>query len=190
MVNSRKRMKRALTVVIVLSLLAVAWTFIEFQSNRQKLQKAIPQMASKAVMALSRVSQTATKDGAVQWKMEAAGAELEAGTGRMILQSPEVHFFMEDGTKVHLTARQGILNTRSNDMEVRGDVSLRNDRYTLTTESLFYKHDNRILRADKPVDIAGGVLQLRASDMVYDLKANQAQFGGRVKGTLNDNFAL
>ncbi len=190
MTDPRKRIKLALAAVIAIGLSAVGWAFVQFRSDQQSLQQAIPQMTTKAVMALAKVSQTATRDGTIQWKLDASSAELEADTGRMILQSPEVHFFMEDGTKVHLTALQGILHTRSNDMEIQGNVSLRNSRYTLTTETLIYEHDSRILRADKPVKISGDAMQLNAADMTYDLNTNQAKFSGRVKGTVHEKFAL
>ena len=190
MADPKKRLKRALAVAIVLSLLAVVWAFFQLRSGRGPLPQAVPQIASKAVMALSGVRQTATKDGTVQWKLDAVSAELEAGTGKMILQSPDILFFMEDGTEVRLTARRGILNTRSNDMEMQGNVSLQNDRYTLKTETLSYTHTKRVLVADKPVKIVGVAMQLQAANMIFDLKTNQAQFSGRVKGTVNDDFAL
>ena len=190
MSDRRTRLKRALAVVIVLALTAVAWSFYQFRNNRKMLPHSVPELVSKAVMALSRVRQTATKDGTVQWKLDAEAAELEAGTGRMILQSPEVHFFMEDGTEVHLTASRGVLNTHSNDMNVQGNVSLHNGRYTLETETLSYTHENRLLSADTPVTIVGDALRLHAADMIYDLNTNQARFGGRVKGTVDENLAL
>ena len=190
MADPRKRLKLALGVVIITSLAAIVWTFLQSRTDRRALQQAIPKIASQAVMALSQVSQTATRDGAVQWKLDAASAELEADSGKMVLQSPEVHFFMEDGTMVHLTARSGVLNTNSNDIHVQGNVSLRNDRYTLTTETLFYTHESRMLRTDNPVEIVGGSMQLQATTMTYDLNTNQAMFSGRVKGIMHDKFAL
>ena len=53
-----------------------------------------------------------------------------------------------------------------------------------------YTHDNRILYADSPVTITGDAMRLHAADMTYDLNTNQAQFSGRVKGTVRDDFAL
>ncbi len=188
--DPKTRLKIALAVTILLSLSTVGWFFFQFRSGRGKFPSAVPEIATKAIMALSRVRQTATKDGAVQWKLDAASAELEADTGKMILHSPEIRFFMEDGTQIFLTALKGTLNTNSNDMVVQGNVSLRNGRYTLITETLSYTHQTRLLHADKPVKIVGNALQLDAADMVYDLNTNQAQFSGRVKGTLNEDIAL
>lgn len=190
MPDAKRRIKFTLAAVVLLGVSAVAWSFFQFHSARGKLEQAVPEIAAKAVMALSNVSQTATRDGVVQWKLDAASAELEADTGKMILQSPEVLFFMEDGTEIHMTALQGTLHTRSNDMDIEGNVSLRNSRYTLKTDTLSYNHERRILQAGTTVHISGEALQLTAATMTYDLNTNQAVFEGRVKGTLQDKYAL
>jgi LPS export ABC transporter protein LptC len=188
--DRRRRIKLALAGIIIVALAAVIWSFARFRAGQTALQRAVPEVASKAVMALSKVHQTATRDGVIQWEMDAESAELEAKTGRMILNAPEVEFLMQDGTRVHLSARRGILDTESNDIQVQGNVSLTNDRYTLTTETLSYRHAERLLMSDRPVKIVGDAMRLQATAMTYDLNTNRAQFGGRVKGMVDDDIAL
>jgi LPS export ABC transporter protein LptC len=180
------KIKLALTLVLGISLGAVFWYYFLF---RQTPLPAVPlpESAARAVMALSDVRQTATKDGIVQWKLEAVSAEMEADTGRMVLKSPQVQFFMEDGGQVHLTARTGILYTRDNNMEVQGNVHLQSDRYTLVTEALTYDNERHLIVTTKEVRISGKTIRLHAAAMTYDLKSNQARFAGPVKGILNEN---
>lgn len=188
MVHPTKKIRWALTAASGLSIIAVAWIFYQFRQDQSALQIPIPpEQATKAIMALSRVHQTATKEGLVQWELDADTARLEADTGKMVLQSPQVNFFLDDGTRVHLTAREGVLYTRSNNMEVRGNVHLRNDRYSLKTEVLAYEHDHRVMRADAPVHITGQTIELKAATMQYDLKTNRTLFGGPVEGLLYEN---
>ena len=123
----------------------------------------------------------------MQWKLAAVTAEMEAETGQMILQSPEINFYLEDGSQVHLTAQKGILYTRDNNMEVQGNVHLRSDRYTLVTEALAYDHERRVITATEDVRISGKAIQLHAATMTYNLTTNQARFGGPVTGTLHEN---
>jgi LPS export ABC transporter protein LptC len=186
MARRKAKVKLALTLMLGVSLGAVFWYFFLF---RQAPVPATPaaKTTSKAVMALSRVRQTATRDGVVQWKLEAVSAEMEADTGRMVLKSPQVEFFMEDGGKVHLTALKGILYTRDNNMEVQGNVHLRSDRYTLETEALTYDNKRHLITTTQEVRISGKTIRLHASAMTYDLKANQARFEGPVKGILHEN---
>ncbi len=175
----------------VLAFVSVLWVFYQYRQARDGLIIPLPpETATNAIMALSKVHQTATKDGQTQWELDADAAELEAGTGRMVLRSPSVSFVLEDGTRINLTARQGVLYTKTNNMEVRGKVNIRNDRYTLTTESLTYEHDHRVLLADSAVQITGQAIDLKAAAMRYDLNTNQTLFEGRVEGILYENPAL
>ncbi len=186
-----QKIKWTFAVIIGLAFIAVLWTFHQYRQTRGALQIPLPpEAATQAIMALSRVHQTATKDGHTQWELDAEAAELESGTGKMVLRAPKVNFFLEDGTKVNLTAKEGILYTSSNDMEVRGKVRIHNDRYTLTTETLTYAHNHRLLQADSAVRITGAAIDLKADAMQYDLNTNKAQFEGRVEGILYENPAL
>lgn len=171
-------------------LLGVIWAYSQFRRQQNAIQIPLPEAAAKAVMALSQVRQTATKDGMLQWELEAAGAELEAKTGRMVLQSPQVDFILDDGSRVHLTARQGILFTTTNDIEVKGNVQVHSDRYSLTTEAMAYQHDHRVLHARAEVQIVGRDFDLTAATMTYDLNSNQAHFDGQVKGIIHDISSL
>ena len=179
--------KLILTLVLGLSLGAVFWFFFQFRENQGALPAVLPKLAAKSVMALSHIQQTATKDGVVQWRLQAAAAELEADSGRMVLQSPKVTFFLEDGGQVHLTAEKGILNTKTNNMEVKGNVHLTNDRYTLVTEELDYQHDLRVISTKTPVQISGQAIHLDAAAMAYDLNTDQTRFSGPVEGILREN---
>ena len=181
------RIKWVLSLALVFSFGAVVWFFIQFRQHHDPLQIPLPKGTANALMALSQVRQTATKDGVVQWKLEAASAELEAGTGNMVLQAPQIDFFLEKGGQVHMTAQKGILNTHSNNMEVQGHVLLRNGRYTLSTEELDYQHAQRIITARTPVQINGLTIQLHAATMTYDLNTSQAHFSGPVEGILHEN---
>jgi lipopolysaccharide export system protein LptC len=186
MARRKKKIKLALTLVLGVPLGAVFWYFFLFRQGPQPALP-LPQAATKAIMALSKVRQTATKDGIVQWKLEADTAEMEADTGRMVLQSPEVDFFLEDGSQVHLTAQWGTLYTRNNNIEVQGNVHLHSDRYTLVTEELAYSSEHQLITTKKEVRINGKTIQLHAAAMTYDLKTNEARFTGPVKGILHEN---
>jgi LPS export ABC transporter protein LptC len=185
---ARRKAKAKLLVSLVLgtTLVAVFWYFFLFRQTPGPAMN-LPAATDKAVMALSKVRQTATKDGIVQWKLEAASAIMEAETGRMVLTSPKVEFFLKDGGKVKLTAHKGILYTRDNNMEVQGNVHLRSDRYNLVTEALTYDNERHLIMTTKEVRISGKTIQLNAAAMTYDLTVNQARFAGPVKGILHEN---
>lgn len=188
--DNRKRILKRILTAAVLTGIAAMVTLLFLSRSRRLDPVPIPDIATKAVMTLAKLHQTATKDGKVQWELDAASAEMEADTGRMRLTAPEIEFTTDDGTKVRLTADQGLLDTRSNDMQVTGNVCLRDGRYTLVTEALIYQHEQRLLRSDVPVRITHTAFDLRANKMTYNLDENLARFDGQVEGTFNEDLAL
>lgn len=169
---------------------AIVWTFYQQRRGSSAVSIPLPTSSAKALIMLSKVHQTATKDGAVQWELDAKSAELEAITGRMVLNSPKVEFYLDDGGKVYLTAHQGILFTRNNNIKVRGNVRIVNDRYTLMAEALDYEHAQRRLYTDRPVTIKGQAFDLSSASMTYDLNTNRAQLDGDVKGIVHEKPAI
>jgi LPS export ABC transporter protein LptC len=184
------KIKFVLGALVALCLIAIAWTFYQQRQDSSTASIPIPTSSAKALIALSKVHQTATKDGAVQWELDAESAELEAKTGRMVLKSPKVEFYLDDGGKVYLTARRGILFTRNNNIKVRGNVRVVNDRYTLVAETLIYEHAKRRLFTNKPVTITGQAFDLSSAGMTYDLDTNRAQLDGDVKGIVHEKPAI
>ena len=190
MAQRTRKIKLILGTLVIVCIAAIAWTFYQQRRGMSTVKIPLPTSSVKALIALSNVHQTATKDGAVQWELDAKTAELEADTGRMVLEAPEVEFHLDDGTKVHLTARKGILFTHNNNIQVQGNVRVINDRYTLVTETLAYEHARRLLRTDDPVKITGQSFDLSSAKMVYDLNTNQAQLDGDVKGIIYEKPAI
>ena len=189
MADRTTKIKRLLSLTVVISVGLVVWIFIQSRQGQHLLTIPLPDKATQSILALSRIHQTATKDGAIQWELEAGSAELEPGSGKMVLKDPLVDFFLKDGTRVNLKASKGILNTKNNNIEVRGNVEVVFDRYTLNTETLVYNHQTRRLQAREPVRITGQSFNLKAAGMVYDLETSQATFNGDVNGTIYEKPA-
>ncbi|RJQ67543.1 MAG: LPS export ABC transporter periplasmic protein LptC [Desulfobacteraceae bacterium] len=189
MADGKRALKWILTTVVLLGLSALLILFLQLRRHQGEALP-LPDTAARALMTLAGLRQTATKDGKVQWDLDAESAQLEAESRRMILKAPKVVFHTKDGARVLLTAARGVLDTRTNDMEVSGNVHLRSDRYTLLTESLAYWHERRILQSDVPVHISGSAFDLRSEKMTYNLETNTAQFDGQVEGNLNEDMAL
>lgn len=189
MADRTTRIKRLLSMVVVISVGLVAWIFIQSRQGQNQLTIPLPDKATQSILSLSRIHQTATKDGTVQWELEAGSAELEPGSGKMILKDPLVDFYMNDGTRVNLKANKGVLNTKNNNINVQGNVRVVYDQYTLKTEALSYQHTNRLLQTRRPVLITGHSFNLKAAGMTYDLDAGQAIFNGEVKGIIHEKPA-
>ena len=188
--TKNKRLKIFLVAIILLSLGVISAVFIGYRLVLNKGGKFISSLHSKANISISKVYQTATRDGIKEWSLEAKSAYYIDATKQANLQDVVVTFFLKDGGKVYLTADQGILKTDSNDIEVTGDVVVRNETYSLTTKKLNYEHTKRIIFSKVPVEIVGDSLNLAADSMSFDLNTNRVLFEGRIEGSFSETISL
>ena len=150
----------------------------------------ISSLHSKANISISKVYQTATRDGIKEWSLEAKSAYYIDATKQANFQGVIITFFLKDKGKVCLTADQGILKTDSNDIEVTGNVVVRNETYSLRTKKLNYEHTKRILFSKVPVEIVGDSLNLASDSMSFDLNTNRIFLEGRVEGSFSETITL
>lgn len=188
------RLSLILTGIILITVGAVALRFIENRQDRDRQQDDSQASATDvppgASMALSNVRQTSIKDGVKEWHLDAASATLLEAEHKMVLNEPRVEFFMQNGETLTLTAQEGVLDTESNDIQVSGNVIVHHQSYTLTGEAFAYTHANQHLVSQAPVEINSDRMDLSAARMTVDLKTQQTEFAGNVKGRINEALSL
>ena len=81
---------------------------------------------------------------------------------------------------------ESFLKTDSNDIEVNGDVVIRNADYRLETETIFYGHEERTINSKVPVVISGPSFNLVADSLQIDLNKKNALFKGNIKGSIDE----
>lgn len=188
--KGNKRLKRILLAVILITFGIVITFYLVYRQTASDTESLLNTLEREASMHLKNVQQSAVKDGIEQWHLDAASAQLvEKGT-KMILTKPAVVFFLKNGDQIRMTAKQGILMVQSNDIDVSGDVMLEQNRYTMKTDALKYRHDKRLLFSDSPVSIIGKAFELKADSLSYDLNTNLTSFDGHVEGNIRESVSL
>jgi len=181
---TRTKVKLLAVVVALSAITAVAVVFYRFKGLNEDLVMALPEAATNAILASTRVRHTATQNGKIQWELEADSAQMSSESQDVVLQSPDIVFFSDNGEKIELTAARGILNTRNNNMVVEGTVRLFNRQFAVHTEKLIYRHAKRLLESNGPIEILGSAVQLQANALTYNIETNQAHFTGQVEGNI------
>jgi lipopolysaccharide export system protein LptC len=187
--NPRK-LKFFLISIIIISLgiiIAVFSTYRNILDETAGLKSAIQ---SAAKMSLGKVHHTATRDGVIEWSLDASSAKLLDEKKQLILDDLSVVFYMKDGEKAYITAEKGFLHTDSSDIEVAGNVVVKNDNYVLKTEKLNYEHTRRILFSNVFVEISSDSEKLTADSISFDLNTKKTMLEGNVKGTFSENINL
>ena len=186
----QKKLKFFLISLIFLTFGVVLIVFLQYRHVLEKNDISVSIGQSKANISIGKAHQTATRNGRKEWSLDATSADYMDKNSQAIFKDLSVTFYLEDETKVYITANQGILKTDSNDMEIYGNVVVINKDYKLRCENLYYKHDKRIIFSKVPVNITGDSFELVADSMSLNLNTNKALFEGKVKGIFSDQFTL
>ena len=103
-------------------------------------------------------SLTQTQEGRKLWTLSARRALIFEQADRMELDRLRIDYYDENGDATStLTARSGVLKTRTNDMEALGDVVVTaNDGTVLTTERLTWNELTRKIESDRFVRVTKG----------------------------------
>ena len=185
-----KKLKFLLLVVIVLTVgftVVAYYKYRRIADNPAELLSSIP---GNANLTIGEIQQTATRDGIKEWMLHAASAQYVESNKQAMLEELSITFFLKDQQKVFMTAAHGILYSDSKNMEVAGDVVVKNANSRLITEQLLYDHRNRLLLTKTPVEIIGESYKILADRMSMDLNTNSTILEGKVKGTFSETFSL
>lgn len=180
-------------LLLAVSLIAVSLMVVIFIGYRQVSRAPdllLSAVQKSADLSIGEIDQTATHNGKKQWRLKAGSATYLEAKKQMILKDLDVTFYLADGGKAFLTARQGILKTDSNDIEVAGNVVVKNGPYRLDAQRLYYRHAQRIIFSTTPVRIAGNAAEVTADSASLDLNTNRIVLDGNVRGNFAEDMAL
>ncbi|MGD8345313.1 MAG: LPS export ABC transporter periplasmic protein LptC [Desulfobacterales bacterium] len=185
-----KKLKMILLATIVIALGSVIAVYIQFRSVANVAEPLVDSEEPDATLSVNKIQQTATRDGKKEWSLEASSGHYLDETRQLLLKDVKVTFFLKDKSEIILIADQGTLNTDTNNIEVSGNVVLKNNEYRLSTENLSYLHEQRMLYSKTPVKISGASAQLAAKSLSFDIDAKRLTLEGGVATTINEDFTL
>lgn len=176
--------------MILAAVAAVGGFFAFHRYVLEKPETLLTELGDKAQLSLKKIHQTATRSGITEWSLDADSARYLDEDKQVILQNLSVEFFMDDDTRLLLTADQGTLQTGTNDIEVRKNVHVTKEDLELWTEALHYNHQKRILSSDTAVRILSNGSEVTANTFIYDLNTRQAVLNGDVRGIFREKASF
>ena len=190
---TRKYPNKLKILLLAVIIATVGFTLVAFYKyrrvaeNPEELLSLIPDDAN---LTIGEIHQTATRDGIKEWELNAASAQFIESQKKVMLKELNITFFLKDQRQVLMTASEGILYSDTRNMEVAGDVVVKDADTRMVTEQLLYNHQNRVLLSRKPVEITGESYKILANSMSMDLNTNTTILEGKVKGTFSETFSL
>ncbi len=180
-----KKLSIILLIVILLSIGTVIAVFMGYRQISEAPEMLLSSIKDGANLSLGKIRQTATRDGKKEWSLEANSAHYIENENKAVLRELSITYFLNDESRVYLNADHGILDTNTNDIEFSGNVVVKNEDYQLRTERLNYRHEQRLIFSDDPVQISGEAANLKGDTLRYDLNAGKVVLTGNVAAALN-----
>ncbi len=186
----RRTLQRVLALLAGAALLGVIGAFALYQGILEQPDATVAPMPDAATVAMESVHHQASRGGRTEWSLDAESAQYGNSKGRAVFDGVKVTFYPENRDPVTVRARQGTLQTDSQDIRMAGDVVVRTGDLELTTESLVYHHGRREITTDAPVRIRGTDIRLDGDALRIDLNTDTARLTGHVKGTFHADISL
>lgn len=179
--------KRNLLLLLALLLAGVLATIVISRYRApieiRELTKSLP---TGVDVALQDINYTHTEGGVARWRLVAKLVEHRAVEKSTAISEPRLIFFAADGTEQGtLKARSGKVKSDFSEVEIQGEVEIVSQSgYTLQTDHLTYRHQDRTIRTDAPVRLVSKQLRLDGVGLDLNLETQHLRIPARVRAVI------
>jgi LPS export ABC transporter protein LptC len=180
-------------ILLVFGILALGSIVVMFSLRLQPTnpdQNGATAARSDSTVLLEGIRHIDLREGVKEWQLDAESADCRYDENRTYLSMLEASYFDSDGETVLLSADSGIWKTDSNDLEVSGNVVLKNSQYEMRTDRLLYTASERIFSTLSPVEIRSFSMNQVADGMTYSLETELIILDGNVEGEFGNGNGI
>ena len=127
------------------------------------------QTASGEKAKMESLCLTQIEEGGQRWKLNANKAEYLANRDEIRIRDVYLEFYGQDQETVYLWGNEGLVNTKTRDIVVKGDVKLKRGDIMIFTPEIRYFHQERTLVAPEDVVLDGPQAQVSGKNLHIDL---------------------
>lgn len=182
--------KVRLVLICLIGLMLVGFTVgvLSYRRIRTEPAEMGSSLGAETDVTLNRVHHASNRDGAREWTLDAESAEYIKDQNKTVFKSVFATFFLNNGQKVSLAGKEGVLFTDTKDIEVWGDVIVRSGPYVLETQKLCYDHEKKVLYTDTKISVRGEGMYLDGDALSLHFGAHEAVVTGHVEATLRHQW--
>jgi len=181
---------RNLLLLLALILLgALAVIVMQRYRPAAEIAELVKTLPSGVDVALQDIHYSHTEGGVERWRLVAGRIERLSAENVTAVRDLELIFFDDKGIEQGLLkARNGQVNADFSVIEVHDQVEIVGPGgYTLRTDHLTYRQQDRSIRTDAPVKLTTDKLALEGVGMHLDLKTQSLRILDRVRATIQTN---
>jgi LPS export ABC transporter protein LptC len=128
-----------------------------------------PAVSSGEKAKMESLSLTEIEGGGQRWKLKATKAEYLTNSNEIRIRDVYLEFYGADQQTVYLWGKVGLVNTKTRDLVIQGDVKLQKGDVTIYTPEIQYFKKNRTLVAPDEVILVSPQAQVSGRDLHIDL---------------------
>lgn len=166
---STQRMLRVALLGTMVALVATLLIFIVGGPARRVPQASVPVLSQKADAGLHGFSFVQSKDGLVDWKIQARQAQLFEVDSKAVLNDVQVTLMGRDGVTMTVAGDEGTINTGTKNFVISkrsGNLALvTNSGFTIYTPRITWDDQSQRIWTDEPVRITGPRLEVTGQGM-------------------------
>ena len=183
--NLLKSRHLLLLLALILAATLAAIVALRYRPAGQ-LAEVVKALPSGVDLALQDINYTHSEAGVARWRLVAKQVQHRAEQQGMVVADLQLTFFDPAGVEQgKLTARNGQVNADFSVVEVRGEVQIvSRNGYTLETDHLTYRQEDRSIRTDAPVRLVSKSMQLDGVGMTVDLATQRLQVHDKVRAVV------
>ncbi len=185
-----QRLKILLLIILAAALLFLSGLYLSRDPGSDGTSMKDVSIDSSADIKLDRMEQVSKKNGITEWSLKASSARVLKEKNQAILEDVNIVFHLKDGSRAHLTSRNGMLNTRTHDMTFSDNVVVTHKDSVLETDKLHYNKKKHILYSNTEVELIKGDSVIVADAMKTDLNENTTTLEGNVRGEISEDINI
>ena len=172
-------------LLLIGSVLASVIFFLSTNSHVRLMPKRFELSGTDADLRIKDVFLTEDKRGTKAWELKAEWARMYRKKNKTIFEDIRVKVFVQGRKPIHITGQGGELDNEKKDIRIRGNVEVvSEDGYTLRTEELVWRNEEREIFTEKPVWIASKTLTLSGKGLRVKVDNQKFWLQGKVKANL------
>jgi len=164
-------------LALIGTLLAVLGWALSSGIKQQEMAASSAGFVSQADVEMESFSFKQIYKGALTWDIQAKYAALFENRHEAELKEIQATLWTNNGLEVSFSGDRGLLNTETNDFDIRqdeGDLAVRmNNGFTIHAPSLIWREQRREITSDRPAWITGQGLRIHGGQLIVRLEDQQ-----------------
>lgn len=194
MAAGRDRTRLLKGFLLVIGILILGGIVVMFYIHRQQVAPYRSDTAAEkkdATITMEGIHHTEIRNGVKDGELEAESGDYNLDEKKAYLSMLQATYIDENGENVFLSAESGTWDEDSNDLEVSGNVVLKNNQCVIQTERMIFNDNEQIFDTDSPVVVCcSSLCQESDEGMTYSLDTGITIMKGNVEGQVVNGKGL